>query len=125
LKRAQLEVQKNEIVSRIDAEKNLEAVDEADTTLKQLKETYALKRAAGAAAVHIVQIQRDRAKAAMDYAQRERSENGGAFTDAGSGCLQHDLARRANGTVQEGDQVRPGVPFLQVVDPSQMEVRVK
>ena len=33
LKRAQLEVQKNEIVSRIDAEKNLEAVDEADTTL--------------------------------------------------------------------------------------------
>src|SRR5258706_1877600 len=69
LKRAQLEVQKNEIVSRIDAEKNQEAVDEADATLKQLKETYALKRAAGAAAVHIVEIQRDRAKAAMDYAQ--------------------------------------------------------
>src|SRR5438876_3205796 len=69
LKRAQLEVQKNEIVSRIDAEKNLEAVDEADATLKQLKETYALKRTAGAAAVHIVEIQRDRAKAAMDYAQ--------------------------------------------------------
>src|SRR5262249_2437348 len=34
LKRAQLEVQKNEIVSRIDAEKNQEAVDEADSTLK-------------------------------------------------------------------------------------------
>jgi len=44
-------------------------VDEADATLKQLKETYALKRAAGAAAVHIVEIQRDRAKAAMEYAQ--------------------------------------------------------
>ena len=29
------------------------------------------------------------------------------------------------GTVQPGDQVRPGVPFLQVVDPSQMEVRVE
>jgi multidrug efflux pump subunit AcrA (membrane-fusion protein) len=28
------------------------------------------------------------------------------------------------GTVQQGDQVRPGVPFLQVVDPSRMEVRV-
>jgi multidrug efflux pump subunit AcrA (membrane-fusion protein) len=27
--------------------------------------------------------------------------------------------------VQQGDQVRPGVPFLQVVDPSQMEVRVE
>jgi HlyD family secretion protein len=29
------------------------------------------------------------------------------------------------GTVQQGDQVRPGVPFLQVVDPSKMEVRVE
>jgi len=77
--------------------------------------------------VHIVEIQRDRAKAAMDYAQ-ERGENGGAFADAGSGCYKHDLARRAElGTVQEGDQVRSGppVPFLQVVDPSQMEVRVE
>lgn len=29
------------------------------------------------------------------------------------------------GTVQQGDQVRPGLPFLQVVDPSRMEVRVE
>jgi multidrug resistance efflux pump len=28
------------------------------------------------------------------------------------------------GEVQEGDQIRPGVPFMQVVDPSKMEVRV-
>jgi hypothetical protein len=28
------------------------------------------------------------------------------------------------GTVQQGDQVRPGLPFLEVVDPSLMEVRV-
>jgi HlyD family secretion protein len=28
------------------------------------------------------------------------------------------------GEVQEGDQVRPGVPFMQVVDPSAMEVQV-
>jgi len=42
LKRAQLELQRNEIVSRIDAEKNQEALDEAETTLKQLTETYQL-----------------------------------------------------------------------------------
>jgi HlyD family secretion protein len=28
------------------------------------------------------------------------------------------------GEVQEGDQVRPGVPFMQVIDPSGMEVQV-
>jgi len=68
LKRAQLEVQKNEIVSRIDAEKNLEAVDEADTTLKQLKETYALKRAAGGSRAHRGDSAGPR-EGAMDYAQ--------------------------------------------------------
>jgi HlyD family secretion protein len=29
------------------------------------------------------------------------------------------------GTVQSGDQIRPGLPFMAVVDPSQMEVRVE
>jgi len=125
LKRAQLEVQKNEIVSRIDAEKNQEAVDEADATLKQLKETYALKRAAGAAAIHIVEIQRDRAKAAMDYAQGNAAKM--VVRSPMQGVVVYNtiwLGGRM-GTVQEGDQVRPGVPFLQVVDPSQLEVRVE
>ena len=125
LKRAQLEVQKNEIVSRIDAEKNQEAVDEADATLKQLKETYALKRTAGTAAVHIVEIQRDRAKAAMEYAQGNAAKM--VVHSPMQGVVVYNtiwLGGRM-GTVQEGDQVRPGVPFLQVVDPSQMEVRVE
>ena len=125
LKRAQLEVQKNEIVSRIDAEKNQEAVDEADATLKQLEETYTLKRTAGAAAVHIVAIQRDRAKAAMDYAQGNAAKM--VVHSPMQGVVVYNtiwLGGRM-GTVQEGDQVRPGVPFLQVVDPSQMEVRVE
>src|SRR5206468_586547 len=68
-KGTELEVQKNEVVSRIDAEKNLEAVEGADSTLKQLREAFAVKRAAGAAAVHIVGVRRDRAKGAIDYAQ--------------------------------------------------------
>ncbi len=42
LKRAQLEVQRNEIVSRINAEKNLEALEEAQVTLSQIKKTYDL-----------------------------------------------------------------------------------
>jgi len=111
-------VQKNENCFAYRCGKNLEAVDEADTTLKQLKETYALKRAAGAAAVHIVEIQRDRAKAAMDYAQGKRGEKWWCIPDAGSGCLQHDLARRANGNGAGRRSGEAGRAFLQVVDPS-------
>lgn len=125
LKRAQLEVQKNEIVSRIDAEKNQEAVDEADATLKQLKETYALKRVAGKAAIRIVEIQRDRAKAAMNYAQGNAAKMIVHSPMPGVVVFNTIWLGGRMGTVQEGDQVRPGVPFMQVVDPSQMEVRVE
>src|SRR5260370_7640990 len=59
LKRAQLELQKNEIVSRIDAEKNQEALDEAQAALKQLTETYHVKRPAAPAPIPIQQIHRN------------------------------------------------------------------
>jgi len=124
-KRAQLELQKNEIVSRIDAEKNQEALDEAETTLKQLKETYQLKRAAAAAAIRIQEIQRDRAMQAMRFAQGNAAKMVVHSPMPGVVVYNTIWLGGRMGTVQQGDQVRPGVPFLQVVDPSQMEVRVE
>src|SRR6266446_1150435 len=125
LKRAQLELQKNEIVSRIDAEKNQEAVDEAQTTFKQLKETYQLKRAAATAAIRIQEIQRDRALEAMRYSQGNAAKMVVHSPMPGVVVYNTIWLGGRMGTVQQGDQVRPGVPFLQVVDPSQMEVRVQ
>ena len=124
LKRAELELKKNEIVSRIDAEKNQEAEDEAQATLKQLKETYKLKRAAAEAGVRIVEIQRDRAMEAMRYAQSNASKMVVHSPMAGVVVYNTIWLGGRMGTVQQGDQVRPGLPFMAVVDPSQMEVRV-
>ncbi len=124
LKRAQLELQKNEIVSRIDAEKNQEALDEAQATLKQLTETYQLKRAAAVAAIRIQEIQRDRALEAMRYAHGNAAKMVVHSPMPGVVVYNTIWLGGRMGTVQQGDQVRPGVPFLQVVDPSQMEVRV-
>ncbi len=125
LKRTQLELQRNEIVSRIDAEKNQEALDEAQATLKQLKETYQLKRAAAAATIRIQEIQRDRALEAMRYAQGNAAKMVVHSPMPGVVVYNTIWLGGRMGTVQQGDQVRPGVPFLQVVDPSQMEVRVQ
>jgi multidrug resistance efflux pump len=125
LKRAQLEIQRNEVVSRIDAEKNQEAVDEGQATLKQLKETYQLKRAAAVAAIKILEIQRDRAKEAMRYALANAAKMTVHSPMAGVVVYNTIWLGGRMGTVQRGDQVRPGVPFLQVVDPSKMEVRVE
>lgn len=125
LKRAELELQKNEIVSRIDAEKNQEALDEAQATLKQLKETYQLKRAAASATIRIQEIQRDRAREAMNYSQGNAAKMVVHSPMPGVVVYNTIWLGGRMGTVQQGDQVRPGVPFLQVVDPSQMEVRVE
>lgn len=125
LKRAQLEMKRNEIVSRIDAEKNQEAVDEAQATLKQLKETYQLKRAAAAAGIRILEIQRDRAMQAMRYAQSNASKMIVHSPMAGVVVYNTIWLGGRMGTVQQGDQVRPGLPFMAVVDPSRMEVRVE
>jgi multidrug resistance efflux pump len=125
LKRAQLEIQRNEVVSRIDAEKNQEAVDEGQATLKQLKETYQLKRAAAVAAIKILEIQRDRAKEAMRYALANAAKMTVHSPMTGVVVYNTIWLGGRMGTVQQGDQVRPGVPFLQVVDPSKMEVRVE
>jgi HlyD family secretion protein/macrolide-specific efflux system membrane fusion protein len=124
LKRAQLELQRNEVVSRIDAEKNQEALDEAQATIKQLIETYQLKRAAAAATIRIQEIQRDRALEAMHYAQGNAAKMVVHSPMPGVVVYNTIWLGGRMGTVQQGDQVRPGVPFLQVVDPSQMEVRV-
>ena len=125
LKRAELEIQRNEVVSRIDAEKNQEAVDEGQATLKQLKETYQLKRAAATAAIKILEIQRDRSKEAMRYALANAAKMTVHSPMEGVVVFNTIWLGGRMGTVQQGDQVRPGVPFLQVVDPSRMEVRVE
>jgi HlyD family secretion protein len=123
LKKAQLEVQRNEIVSRIDAEKNQEALEEAQVTLSQIKKTYDLKRTAATAAVRILEIQRDRAQEAMRYAQSNSDKMTIRAPMNGVAVLNTIWLGSRMGTVQKGDFVQPGVPFMQVVDPSQMEVR--
>jgi HlyD family secretion protein len=123
-KKADLEIQKNEIVSRIDAEKNQETLDETRTTLKQLQETFELKRKAAAAAIHILELQRERAREDMEYAHSNASKMTVRSPMEGVAVLNSIWLNDRMGTVQEGDQVNPGTAFMQVVDPSKMEVRV-
>ena len=124
LAKTKLEMEKVELLSRIDAEKAQEDLDEAQATLAQLKQTFDLKRKAAQASIRILEIQRDRTRETMLHSQ------------ANSALMQihapidgivvfNTIWKQGNmGEVQEGDQVRPGVPFMEVVDPAIMEVRV-
>jgi HlyD family secretion protein len=124
LSKAELEMQKVELLSRIDAEKAREDLDEARATLTQLKETFDLKRKAAQAAIRVLEIQRDRTREIMLHAQTNaalmqiRSPIDGIV-------VFNTIWKEGNmGEVQEGDQIRPGVPFMQVVDPAMMQVHV-
>ena len=125
LSRARLDVQRNEIVSKIDAEKNQQALEEAEATLKQLRETYEHKRTSAAAAIHILELQRDRAVEAMHYAEANSTRMTLRSPMGGVAVLNTIWMGNRMRTAQLGDSMRPGIPILQVVDPSKMEVRAE
>lgn len=124
LRKAELEAQKAEIVSRIDAEKNQETLEEAKATYDQLRETFDLKRKAAQAAIRSLEIQQDRTQQTMLHAQANSDLMQIHAPLDGVVVLNTIWKQGTMGEVQEGDQVRPGVPFMQVVDPSAMQVRV-
>jgi HlyD family secretion protein len=124
LQKAQLEMGKNEILSRIDVEKNQETLAEAQETFKQLQHTFDLKRQAAAADIRTLEIHRDRARATMLYAESNANKMSIVSPMDGVVVLNSIWLGSRMGEVQEGDEVRPGVPFMKVVDPSAMQVRV-
>jgi HlyD family secretion protein len=124
LSKAQLEVQKVEIMSRIDAEKAQETLEEGQATLAQLRETFALKRKAAQAGIRILEIQRDRTQQIMLHARADADLMEIHAPLDGVVVLNTIWRQGQIGEVREGDQLRSGNPFMQVVDPSAMQVRV-
>ena len=121
--KAGLEMQKVELLSKIDAEKAQQTLEEAKATLQQLRTTFELKRQAAQASIRLLEIQRDRARQVMDHAQANAALMQIRSPIDGVVVLNTIWKQGKMGEVQEGDQVRAGVTFMQVVDPSQMQVR--
>lgn len=125
LEKAKLELLKKEFQSEIEAEKNQQSFEEAEARLKQLRTTFDLKRRAAAADMRILEIQRDRAHSAMlkaeDNAQKMR-----VLSPLDGLIVPKQVYKGGQmGEVQEGEQVRPGMPMIDVVDASSMEVRAR
>jgi HlyD family secretion protein len=125
LSKAKLEIEKVELLSRIDAEKAQQDLDEAQATLAQLKQTFELKRKAAQASIRILEIQRDRTRETMLHAQANSALMQVHAPIDGIVVFNTIWKQGSMGEVQEGDQVRPGVPFMEVVDPAIMEVQVR
>lgn len=124
-KTAELEMKKNEILSKIDAEKNQLTLEENRATLQQLRETFDLKRRADQADLRVLEIQRDRALDAVRWAQGNTERMVIHSPVDGVAVINSMWKSGSLSDVQEGDEVRPGFAFLQVVDPHRMQVRIR
>jgi HlyD family secretion protein len=125
VKHFELETLKNEMLSRVLAEKNNQDLAEARSKVKALEEGVALKRSAAGSELRILEIRRDRAKAAMDHAMA--NSRGMTVTSPIEGLVVPKMTWRGNGPadIQEGDEMWPGSPVLQVVNQGSMQVRAR
>jgi HlyD family secretion protein len=133
VRRAELEVSKNELVSPIDAQKNLLGLDEAKRALTQLEQDIKSHSASNEAALAISEEKRHKARLSMEQAEQNikkmhitapinglvvihgnRDSTGGFFMD---GMTLPDY--------HVGDQVNPGSSIAEVIDMSQLEVSSK
>jgi HlyD family secretion protein len=123
--KAQLEMQRNEVVSRLDADRNRLMLEQDQANVKQLRETFDLKERARQAQLKDLEIQRDKAHGQMLYAQTNAQRMVIHSPLEGLVVLNPVWKGSSMGDPQEGDQIYAGLSFMQVVDPSAMQVTAR
>jgi len=133
VRRAELDVQKNELVSAIEGKKNQLALDQAKRALAELEQDTKSHSAAGQTSVFLAQEKRNKAKLAMDQAQESIAKM--RVLSPAPGLISIEKNRDAMGGMmwegmsmpdyREGDQVQPGSSIAQVIDARGMEISCK
>lgn len=133
VRRAELDVLKNELVSSIDARKNDLALEQAKRVLAELEQDVKSRSASGEATISLAEEKRNKAKLAMDQAQDNINKM--RVTAPMDGLVALEKNQGAAGgfffsgmslpEYHEGDQVEPGRSVGQVIDPKGMELVAK
>ena len=130
VRRAELEVRRNELISAIDARKNELTLDEARRRLKQLESDIQSRREQAQAELAVLRERRNKANLEM---ARERARLNQVKLLAPMSGLVAIKQNRSSVTmfgmqlpdIREGDQVQPGTPVADILDLSEMEVLAK
>ncbi len=125
LTRAELEMIKNEMLPKIQAEKNTQALEQARARLTQLKTTYDLKRRAAEADIRILQIRRGKSESAMRQAETNATRMEVRSPISGLAVVRTVWKTGNMAEIQEGEEVRAGVPVVDIVNPEVMRVRAR
>jgi membrane fusion protein (multidrug efflux system) len=127
IERARLAVATNDLIARVAAEKNTLTLEQNIAKLEQLRATFALRREAASADLKILEIRRARAGRALNYAEQNATRMQVRAPFPGLVVIKSTWRPGREGQVEimEGDEVRPGLPIIDIVDTSAMQVRAK
>jgi multidrug efflux pump subunit AcrA (membrane-fusion protein) len=130
VRRAELDVQKNELVSKIDADKNVLALEQAKRVLAEAEKDAESHKASGQAGTYLAQEKYNKARLAMDMAQQNLDKM--RVTAPMDGLVSIQKNMNASGgffftgmslpDFHEGDQVQAGSSIAQVVDPQGLDL---
>jgi multidrug resistance efflux pump len=130
VRRAELDVQKNELLSKIDADKNELALAQAKRVLEEEEKDIESHNASGKAATYLAQEKYNKAKLGMDQAQQNLDKMRVTAPMDGLVSIQKNMdasggyifSVAALPDYHEGDQVQPGNAIAQVVDPQGLDL---
>jgi multidrug resistance efflux pump len=123
LAKARLQLQKGPLLAEIERLKAEVRMQDALAHVESLHKSNRFHDAADAAALRILELQRDRQKVSLERTLRNAEKLEVKATIAGMVALETIWRSGSMGVAQEGDQLFSGQPLMRIFDPNQMEVR--
>lgn len=130
---AELDVEKNELLSKIDANKNNLALEQAKRVLAETDKDLESHKQAGQAAIYLAQEKANKARLSMNQAQQNLDKL--RVTAPMDGIVSVQRNMNAVGgfyftgmsvpDFHAGDQAQPGSPIAKIVDPAGMDLTCK
>ncbi len=122
LKKAAIELRKGPILSEIEQGKNAVKLQDAQEHVASLKKSGAAHNTVEEAEIRVLELQRDRQKVAVERQQANAEKLSLRAPITGMAALQNVFRNNSLGHAEEGDQLWPGSPLLQLFDPTTMQV---
>jgi HlyD family secretion protein len=123
LAKAEIELKKGPVLAEIDRLKAEARAASARTHLESLKRSHDAHEKSDAAALRILELQRDRQKVTLDRTQNNIAKLEVKAKLAGVVAHQNLYRNNSMGHAQEGDQLYQGQAIVSIFDPSEMMVR--
>jgi HlyD family secretion protein len=123
LAKARIQLSKGPLLAEIDRLKAEAKLGDAQAHVASLQKSNHSHEVADAAALHILELQRDRQKVMLDRALNNISRLQVKAPLAGMVAIENIWRSGSMGPAQEGDQLFTGQAIARIFDPSEMEVQ--